>query len=163
MRSYYNIIDKLHTYLNGNASINTVTFGDLLEVDLSKQTIFPLAHVNIQNVAFEEHVMNININVVVMDLVDEDKDDKQDKAKPHLGLDNKHDIQNTLLTVVNGIQSAIRRGELYDDLFHLNTDPTAQLFEDKFENKVTGWSMDLSIRTPNNDMALINRDGTECQ
>jgi hypothetical protein len=98
-----------------------------------------------------------------MDLVDEDKDDKQDKAKPHLGLDNKHDIQNTLLTVVNGIQSAIRRGELYDDLFHLNTDPTAQLFEDKFENKVTGWSMDLSIRTPNNDMALINRDGTECQ
>ena len=83
MKSYYNIIDKLHTYLNGNVSINTVTFGDLLEVDLSKQTIFPLAHINIQNVAFEEHIMNININIVVMDLVDEDIDDKQDKAKPH--------------------------------------------------------------------------------
>ena len=45
MKTYYNLIDKLYAYLNGNASINTVTFGDLLEVDLSKQTIFPLAHV----------------------------------------------------------------------------------------------------------------------
>jgi len=74
MKSYYNIIDKLHTYLSGSASINTVTFGDLLEVDLSKQSIYPLAHITIQSMTFEEHIMNLALNVVVMDLVDEDKD-----------------------------------------------------------------------------------------
>ncbi len=163
MKSYYDIINKLHTYLSGSASINTVTFGDLLEVDLSKQSIYPLAHITIQSMTFEEHIMNLAFNVIVMDLVDEDKDDKQSKTKPHLGLDNKHDIHNTLLTVVNGLQSAVRRGDLYDDLVHLNSDPMAELFEDKFENKVSGWTMNLSLRMPNNDMALINRDGTECQ
>ena len=43
-----------------------------------------------------------------MDIVDEDKDNKLDKTDPHLGLDNTHDIHNTLLNVVNGLQSSLQ-------------------------------------------------------
>ena len=57
MKTYYNLIDRIHTYLSGVSPINTVTFGDLLEVDLSKQTIFPLAHIGIISMQFEEHIM----------------------------------------------------------------------------------------------------------
>ena len=84
MKTYYNLIDNIYNYLIGNNNINTVTFGDILEVDLSKQTIFPLAHVNVNDVTFDEFKMTFAMNVIVMDIVDEDKDDKQDKTSPHL-------------------------------------------------------------------------------
>ena len=97
-----------------------------------------------------------------MDIVDESKDDKQTKSKPHLGLDNKQDILNTQLTVINGLQSTLRRGDLYTDLYQLTQDATAQLFQDQYENLLTGWTTDLNILIPNNDMGLINRDGSQC-
>jgi len=162
MKTYYNLIDKLYAYLNGSESINTVTFGDLLEVDLSKQTIFPLAHIGIQNITFGEYIMTASLNIIVMDIVDEDQEDKQDVAEPHLGLDNTHDIHNTLLNVVNGLQSSLRRGGLYDANYEIEGQPVAQLFEDRFENRVTGWSMTVNLNMPNNDMALINADGSQC-
>tara|TARA_A100000171_G_scaffold52975_1_gene74810 strand:- start:585 stop:1076 length:492 start_codon:yes stop_codon:yes gene_type:complete len=162
MKSYYNLIDKMFTYLDGNPNVNTVTFGDIMDVDLTKQTIFPLVHVTVSSMVFSEQTINANIKVAAMDIVDESKDDKQTKSKPHLGLDNKQDILNTQLTVINGLQSTLRRGDLYTDLYQLTQDATAQLFQDQYENLLTGWTMDLNILIPNNDMGLINRDGSQC-
>lgn len=162
MKEYYNLIDNIYNYLIGNNNINTVTTGDLLEVDLSKQTIFPLAHIIINDVTFSDHFMSFSINVIAMDVVDEDKDDKQDKDNPHLGLDNSHDILNTMLSVVNGLQSSLRRGGMNDNNYEINDSPTATQFEDRFENLLTGWSLLLNVEIPNNDMGLINSDGTQC-
>ena len=41
MKSFYDVTEAIKVYLEGNNSINTVTFGNILDVDLSKQTIFP--------------------------------------------------------------------------------------------------------------------------
>lgn len=164
MRAYYNLVEKLNTYLEGNPSVNTVTFGDVFSVDLSKQTIFPLAHVNIQNVTFSEHIMTFSIQVLCMDVVDETKEDKvATDSVPYRGLDNKHDVLNTQLTVINGLQSALRRGDLYTDKYQLVSDATATQFEDRFENLLAGWSMDLVIETANDDMLLINETGDGCR
>ena len=162
MKEYYNLIDNIYNYLIGNNNINTVTTGDLLEVDLSKQSIFPLAHIIVNDITFSDHFMTFSINVIAMDIVDEDKDDKQDKDKPHLGLDNSHDILNTMLSVVNGLQSSLRRGGMNENNYEINDSPTATQFEDRFENLLTGWSLILNVEVPNNDMGLINRDGTQC-
>jgi|13_taG_2_1085334.scaffolds.fasta_scaffold16842_3 hypothetical protein len=164
MKTYYDLIDYIYNYLNGNQSINTVTIGDVMDVDLTKQTIFPLAHINVGSVTFDEHIVTFNITVMAMDIVDESKEDKLSLAKPHLGLDNKQDILNTMLTVVNGLQSSLRRGGLYDANVEIDSPASASLFEDRFENLLTGWSMDLAINMPNSDMGLINSDGsTNCQ
>lgn len=164
MKSFYNLVDKIYTYLNGSPNVNTVTFGNIFDVDLSKQTIFPLAHVNIQNVTFSEHVMTFSVQVICMDIVDASKDDKLDPASlPYRGLDNRADVLNTQLTVINGLQSALRRGGLNDDNFVLTSDANATLFEDRFENLLSGWALDLSIEIPNNDMQLINDTGDACR
>ena len=162
MKEYYNLIDNIYNYLIGNNNINTVTTGDLLEVDLSKQSIFPLAHIIVNDVTFSDHFITFSINVIAMDIVDEDKDDKQDKDKPHLGLDNSHDILNTMLSVVNGLQSSLRRGGMNENNYEINDSPTATQFEDRFENLLTGWSLLINVEIPNNDMGLINDDGTQC-
>ena len=164
MREYYDLVDKLNTYLEGSPSVNTVTFGDIFKVDLSKQTIFPLAHVNIQSVTFSEHIMTFSIQVICMDVVDESKKDRfADDSIPYQGLDNKHDIFNTQLTVINGLQSSLRRGDLFEDRYQLVSDASANQFEDRFENLLAGWSMDLTIEVANDNMELINATGDACR
>ena len=162
MKEYYNLIDNTYNYLIGNNNINTVTTGDILDVDLSKQSIFPLAHIIVNDVTFNEHFMTFSLNVIAMDIVDEDKKDKQTESKPYIGLDNKHDILNSMLTVINGLQSSLRRGGMNNNNYEINDSPTATQFEDRFENLLSGWSMVLNIEIPNDAMKLINADGTEC-
>tara|TARA_R110000737_G_scaffold54680_1_gene77054 strand:- start:6090 stop:6581 length:492 start_codon:yes stop_codon:yes gene_type:complete len=162
MKTYYDLIDNIYNYLNGNENVTTVTFGDIMEVDLSKQSIFPLSHVNVNDVTFSDHTMTFGINVIVMDIVDEDKDDKQSETLPYRGLDNKQDILNTMLTVVNGLQSSLRRGGMQTNNYELLESANATLFEDRFENLLTGWSLVLNIEVPNTEMALINANGGSC-
>jgi hypothetical protein len=47
--------------------------------------------------------------------------------------------------------------------YEINESPTATQFEDRFENLLTGWSLVLNVEIPNDQMALINADGTQCQ
>jgi hypothetical protein len=86
----------------------------------------------------------------------------KNKDNPHLGLDNSHDILNTMLSVVNGLQSSLRRGGMNENNYEINDSPTATQFEDRFENLLTGWSLLINVEIPNNDMGLINDDGTQC-
>ena len=39
MTAYYNIIDTLKTALQAEPFVNTVSFGNIYDIDLSKQTI----------------------------------------------------------------------------------------------------------------------------
>jgi hypothetical protein len=41
MRQFYDITNKLKTTLEAHSQVNVVTFGDVYDVDLNKQTIFP--------------------------------------------------------------------------------------------------------------------------
>lgn len=161
MKEYYNLVDNIYNYLSGNNNINTVTYGDIFDVDLAKQTIFPLAHIIVNDVTFNEHFMTFSINVICMDVVDEFEENKQERNSIY-GTDNKQDILNSMLSVVNGLQSSLRRGGMNENNYEINDSPTATQFEDRFENLLSGWSITFNIEVPNNDMALINDDGTSC-
>ena len=151
MKEFYDLIDKIYEELNSSEFVSTVTFGNIMDVDLSKQSIFPLSHINIQDAVFGEHTITFSIQVIAMDLVDERKEDRFDSDSiPYQGLDNKHDVLNTQLAVINRLQSKLRRGDLNDDNYVLDTDATATMFEDRFENLMTGWALTLSISIPNN-------------
>ena len=151
MKEFYDLIDKIYEELNSSEFVSTVTFGNIMDVDLSKQSIFPLSHINIQDAVFGEHTITFSIQVIAMDLVDESKEDRFDTdSTPYQGLDNKHDVLNTQLAVINRLQSKLRRGDLNDDNYVLDTDATATMFEDRFENLMTGWALTLSISIPNN-------------
>lgn len=151
MKEFYDLIDKIYEALNSSDFVNTVTFGNIFDVDLSKQSIFPLSHINIQNATFGEHMITFSMQVIAMDIVDESKEDRFDTdSKPHQGLDNKQDVLNTQLAVINRLQSRLRRGDLNDDNYILDSDATATLFEDRFENLLTGWALNLTISIPNN-------------
>ena len=70
---YYDILTKIKTELDADPFTNTTTEGDLNSVDLSKQTIFPLTHIIVNNATFRENVIAYNISILAMDIVDYSK------------------------------------------------------------------------------------------
>ena len=69
MKGFYTITEALQTHFNNDVLVNTVTEGDIFEVDLNKQTIFPLVHVMVNNATFETNVVRFNISLLAMDIV----------------------------------------------------------------------------------------------
>tara|TARA_R110002020_G_scaffold63139_2_gene168523 strand:+ start:503 stop:997 length:495 start_codon:yes stop_codon:yes gene_type:complete len=159
MTTFYDILDKIKTYLQGNTNVNSVTFGDIFEVDLSKQTIFPLSHIMVNGCTFQDHVVQFNMQIICMDIVNETAEDKKALNNYFHDINNKQDVLNTQFAVVNGLQSALRRGELFSDLYQIDSDYTANMFEDRFENLLAGWSLDITITVANNQISDINLTG----
>lgn len=73
IRSYYKISELLESSLLSNNITKTVTIGDVSEVDLGKQTIFPLAHFIVNSVVSTQQTLVYNITVLVMDIKDTSK------------------------------------------------------------------------------------------
>mgnify|MGYP003642538940 FL=1 len=143
---YYEILTKLQTELNNDALVNTVSSGDIFDVDLSKQTIFPLCHIIVNSATFVDNVIQYNISILSMDVVDESKDETTDKFRNN---DNEQDVLNTQLNILNRLYEKLRRGNLYDDNYQVDGTPNLEIFVDRFENKLAGWTMTVNINTPN--------------
>lgn len=150
MKEIYDLLDKIKDRLRANNITNTVTFGDILEVDLTKTTIYPLSHLTIGNVVFADHIMTTDISVLSMDIVDVNKNESTYDS--FYGNDNLQDVLNTQLAVVNDLQSHLRRGNLFDDNdLKIIGDVTAEPFQDRFENQLAGWGVTFSIEMPNDN------------
>jgi hypothetical protein len=146
MANFYTIIDTLKNHLDNDAIVNTVTTGDIFQVDLGKQTIFPLAHIMVNSAVFEANVIRFNISLLAMDIVDISKDEV---TEIFLGNDNEQDVLNTQLAILNRLYEILRRGDLYSDNFMVDGNPTCEPFAERFENYLSGWTMTFDILVAN--------------
>ena len=150
IRGYYLLTQAIKDALLGDINVNTVTEGDLFDIDLSKQSIFPLSHLIINTVTAQESVLRFNISILSMDVVDESKEPTTDIF---IGNNNEQDVLNTQLAVLNKLVQVLRRGDLYNDKYQLDGDASLEPFVDRFENKVAGWTATLDILV-NNDIEI---------
>jgi len=152
MRAVYQILDKIKDKLRISPNIQTVSFGDIMEVDLNKTTLYPLAHVGMGDVSLQDHKIEVTINLLLLDIVDDNRDPSTEDE--FYGNSNLQDILNTLLAEANILISDLRRGSSFDELYQIDTDVTARPFLDRFENQLAGWGVDLIISFPNNDVSI---------
>ncbi len=152
MRAVYQILDKIKDKLRTSPNIQTVSFGDIMEVDLNKTTLYPLAHVGMGDVSLQDHKIEVTINLLLLDVVDDNRDPSTEDE--FYGNSNLQDILNTLLAEANILISDLRRGSSFDELYQVDTDITARPFLDRFENQLAGWGVDLIISFPNNDVSI---------
>ena len=108
--NYFDIIDKLKTHFDNDELIKTVTQGDLFDIDLNKQNIYPLVHLIVNQATFEENVIRYNISILAMDITDISKDETTNKFD---GNDNELYVLNTMMAVLNRVYELLRRGTLY--------------------------------------------------
>lgn len=145
MNTLYKITEKLNTELTNNVLINTVTYGDIQDVDLDKQTIFPLAHVTLGDATIGDSTLDLTVNIMFIDIVDESKEDGDN----YFGNDNEHDVLNSMLAAATKTVQEFKRGVSYADGFQAEGDATAEFFTDRFENKLAGVSVDFNVQLLN--------------
>ena len=150
MQGFYNITTKIKETLALDDFVNTVTYGDIFEIDLNKQDIFPLSHFIVNSATLNGSVWQFNMSLLCMDIVDESKEDVTDKF---LGNDNEQDVLNTQMAVINRLLELLRRGDLHTDLYQLEGAPQIEAFFDRFENKLAGWTLSFDVLIPN-DMTI---------
>jgi len=146
MTGFYNVTKKLKDALAAEPFVNTVSFGSLDDVDLNKQTIFPLSHMIVNSCDVTTNTMTFNISIIAMDIVDESKDAVTDIF---VGNDNEQDVLNTQLEVLNRVIAILQRGDLYTDLFQIAGAVNCEPFVDRFENKLAGWAASFDVLVQN--------------
>jgi hypothetical protein len=142
IRGFYLLSETIKEELLKDKNINTVTTGDITNVNLNKQDIFPLGHIIINTVTDEENVLRFSITVLAADMVDQSKDETVDIFK---GNTNEQDILNTQLAVINRLIQRLRKGQLYTDMYQLDGTPVCEPFYDRFENQLAGWTATMDV------------------
>lgn len=152
MKGFYQITTAIKDQLYKDVFVNTVSSGDIFEIDLNKQTIFPLSHIIVNNAQYNGNVWIFNISVLCMDVVDFSKTEQTDQF---LTNDNEQDVLHTQLMVINRLLEVLRRGSLFDDLYQLQGTPNCEPFVDRFENKIAGWTVTFDV--------MVSNEMTSCE
>jgi hypothetical protein len=142
MNGFYRVTQVIKDTLQADENCNTVTYGDITQIDLDKQTIFPLSHLILNGATSGENTMTFNFSVLVMDIVDVSKAEVTD---PFVGNDNEQDVLNTQLSVANKLIQKLRIGSLYSDKYQVIGDVSLEPFRDRFENQIAGWTATFDV------------------
>jgi len=146
MKGFYNVLETIKEALLSDVDVNTVTTGDITRIDLSKQTMFPLSHIIVNNVSNEDSVLRFSLSILSMDIVDVSKEETVDIFR---GNNNEQDILNTQLVVLNKLVQVLRGGDLHRQLYQLDGTPNFEPFYDRFENEMAGWALTFDVLVPN--------------
>lgn len=155
MTGFYDILNKLKWHFDNDPIINTITQGDIFQVDLSKQTIFPLVHLMVNSSSFTESTMKFNVSIIAMDIVDISKEEVTDLFQEN---NNELDVLNTQHAVLNRAFEMMSHGALWDLSVQIEGEPSLEPFTERFENLLAGWTMTFDVVMPN-EMTICDTDG----
>ena len=142
IRGFYQLTETIKNELLANIDVNTVTTGNLSNVNLQKQNIFPLCHIIVNSVTDSEQTLSFSLSILSMDIVSRSKLETTDLFE---GNNNEQDILNTQLAVLNKLIMVLRKGTLHRDKYQLVGDPSCEPFYDRFENELAGWTADIEV------------------
>jgi len=146
MNGYYSLLNELKTHFTSDPLVNTITQGSIFNVDLGKQNLFPLVHIMVNQVTFNDNVMTANVTLMAMDNVSQRKEEPTTKFETS---DNEIDVLNTQLAILNRAFEMLKHGNIWDNLYHLNGAPVCEPFIERFENYLAGWAMTFDVDFPN--------------
>lgn len=174
-KTYLNLIDKIRELGRLHKFINTTTVGDIFDIDLSKETIFPLMHVNPVNVQTGYSQLTYSFQIFVCDLVSEKKDWEKDSAVPFGtnlenvfsdNLSNEIDVFNDTLQTCVDLVSIFRNSkwqsvnagyglDINNPEYFTEGEYTFEPFTERFDNLLTGWVFTLNV-TVHNEFQTCN-------
>ena len=142
MKSFYKVIDSIQTVVDAEPFNNTVTFGDISEIDLKKQNLFPLAHVMVNNMNIEQQHVSFNVTLFLMDLVDVSK---EPDTTLFLGNDNTQDVLNTQAALATRVIRVLQKSNLYKQDFEILGTANCEPFTERFDNALAGWAVTFDV------------------
>jgi hypothetical protein len=145
VEAVYRIIKSLETELLSNPFCHKVTMGTLTEIDLAKNTIFPLSHISLDTVSHKENTLAFQITIYNLDIVNISKEVNNDI----FGNDNLVYIWTNQLYVINRLVGRIKQQTIYSDGWELSGEPQSDFINKEMENMLAGFQTTLTIIVPN--------------
>lgn len=164
MQTYYTFTNFFNSVCLAHPSIETFTLMDIQKIDQSKQTIFPLANLIINNVTIDSGLMTYNTTLLVMDRIDENiiqsTGSYNEYIRNYKDVGNTEDVYNSTLLTINDIISYVYRNpQAYQ--YNMIGSSLVTPFEERFSNLLVGWAADMNISVGNpNNMCVISLDST---
>ena len=140
-KTYNNVINTLKCIGEQHLEIKSTTTGDITDIDLEKNTLFPLYHINPVSVDVSMSQKTFNFQLFVMDIVDADGDAEQT-------------VLSDTLQIITDLIAILKHGEIlygYDashgeeERYFVDDDFSIEPFTERFDNAVTGWIVDVGI------------------
>ena len=160
-KTYNNAIDTLKSLGNEHEQIATTTTGDIYKIDLAKNTLFPLFHINPVNVSTGQSSLTYNFQLFVMDAVTEKENWTEANFQSADYLSNEQEVMSSCLQICVDIISMMRHskwqgaGELDidDPVYFTDGEYTLEPFQERFDNLLTGWVFSIGIVVQNDFQA----------
>ena len=143
MNSLFALTDAIKNELDSNVLLNSVSYGDVDEIELLKTNRYPLAHVGISTGTISDSTSTIEVSVIFIQQVDDVKT-QEDSFN-----DSELYAQNNMLAAATRLVQVLKRGDLYAQGFQLEDDATVDFFGDRFTDRVAGVTVDMSITIKN--------------
>lgn len=145
-RAFFLMLETIKNTLLQDKNVSSVTYGDLTDVDLSKQTIFPLSHIIVNNATNDSQTMSFNVTVLCMDVVDVQKNEPVDIFERN---NSEHFILNSQLAVTNRLYQLLHNGQLRLDGYQVDGEAQCEPFVDRFSNNLAGWAVTFDLMVKN--------------
>ncbi len=156
-KTYNNLVDTLKSLGAQHQQITTTTTGDIFDIDLSKNTLFPLMHINGVNVTTGPSTLTYNFQIFIMDLVSEKSNWTQANIQSAQKLSNNQEVLSDTLQICTDIIGIFRHSQWQAQLsldinagvYFAEGEVTIEPFSERFDNELTGWVFPLSIIVEN--------------
>ena len=140
-------VDKVIATALQNAGFKRVTFGQEGEVDLQKQSIYPLAHMTINSNTQTSSISTFSYEITILDLVDVNSESPRDSLN-QMSLttnieDVFHDLSYKWSVAWRGIKQAANNQIELPDSVTLNAGYA------EVQNKLAGYTIAFEITIPN--------------
>ena len=160
-KTYNNAIDTLKELGAQHEQIATTTTGDIWKIDLAKNTLFPLFHINPINVTTGQSSLVYHFQLFVMDLVSEKENWTEANFQSADYLSNEQEVMSSCLQICTDIIGVMRHskwqgaGELdiNDPVYFTQGEYTLDPFQERFDELLTGWVFNIGIVVENDFQA----------
>lgn len=142
----YRVNELLHDALKAEGFV-TVTFGTESEKDLSKQNIFPYAHLTLTSRDISSSIDTITYEIAILDVVDEGNDDPRESLNQFGLTNNIEDVFHDLGYKFNRAYQTFRK----DTMNIVDVPDTLSMTPGyaEVQNKLAGYLITLAITIPN--------------
>lgn len=155
---YYNVLEFFRQLLSIHPSIQRVTYGDLMELDLDSFPQYPIANINITDAIFSDKKTIYSVKLVVADKIHSKENTSSgslnQETENFWGHSDDVDIHANTLSVLNDLISFLKRGTTS---FEIQGDVRCIGFKEEYPNSLGGWVADFLLETPNdNNICLFD-------
>ena len=152
MNHYSQVLNYLKTIAEQDDFVNTVTQGDMSNVDINKMNVFNMVHIDVLTGNFSTTHQTITFDIEIMcgQLRDSNKQDEGDKF---WNQDNEVDNLNETMAVLNRMWFKMVTDFTDQDIRATDTASLDQITEWN-TNLIDGWLMTFTIELPNTTINL---------